>query len=250
MQNALPIRQNILSRALMLNHVRYGENGVVCKLYVREAGLKSFMVKGLGSKRSIIRPAYLQPLTLLEVVFEDLSHRELLHLKEAKIYQATPSLHTQLIKTALTFFMAEVIQRSIREMETNKEMYDFLESAVLQLENCQNSVSTYPHWFLLRLSRYLGFHPLNNQDAQRPWFHLEAGTFTDLPPGESSLILQDETSADFAEMLNIFTSDVFQPTPLRNRKTLLEVLLFYFSVHLPEFRDLKSPSVFQEIFHS
>lgn len=234
----------------MLSHVRYGENGVVCKLYVREAGLKSFMVKGLGSRRSVIRPAYLQPLTLLEVVFEDQPHRELLHLKEAKIYQATPSLHDQLPKTALTFFMAEVIQRSIREMETNTEMFDFLESAVLQLEKSQESVSTYPLWFLLRLSRYLGFLPMNNRDTQRPWFSLEAGTFTDLPPGGSSLILQDEISAGFAEMLNAFSSDVFHPIPLPNRKVLLEALLFYFSVHLPEFRDLKSPAVFQKIFHT
>ncbi len=235
----------------MLHHVKYGENGVVAKLYVRRTGLKSFMIKGVGNKKAVLRPAYLQPLTLLEVVFEDIPQRDLLHLKETRLYQQTPAINTSIIKTSLAFFMAEIIQRSIKEMESNEEMYDFLENAIRQLNDCADQLSSFPLWFLVRLARYLGFQPLNNPSAQKPWFNLEAGTFTDIPPsGESAAILEKEISTEFALMLNAYSSDTFHPVKFTFRKYLLDALLFYFSIHIPEFRELKSPVIFQEIFHS
>lgn len=235
----------------MLHHVKYGENGVVAKLYVQRTGLKSFMIKGVGNKKAIIRPAYLQPLTLLEIVFEDIPHRDLLHLKETRIYRQTPTLSANVIKTSLAFFMAEVILRSIKEMETNQEMFDFLENAILQLDDCKNQLSAFPLWFLLRLSRYLGFQPLNNPSPQKPWFNLEAGTFTEIPPaGQSPVILEKEVSEEFALMLKTFSSDSFQPFKFNYRKNLLDALLFYFSIHIPEFRELRSLSVIRELFQS
>jgi len=234
----------------MLHHVRYGDNGVVVKLYVRNAGLKSFMIKGLGSKKALVRPAYLQPLTLLEIIFEDIPHRELLHLKDARLYRYTESLHSNVIKTAIAFFMTEVIQRSIREFETNTEMFDFLENAIIQLNKSQEQLSEFPLWFLLRLARYLGFQPLNNASTQKPWFDLGAGSFTDIPPvGESSMILEKEVSSDFALMLTSYTSDQYLHVRFTHRKYLLDALLYYYSIHLPEFRELKTPAIFKEIFH-
>lgn len=245
------IRHVIQSSAVMLHHVRYGDNGVVIKLYVKYAGLKSFMVKGLGSRKALIRSAYLQPLSLLEVVFEDLPNRELLHLKETRIYHQTPSIHATIVKTAIAFFMTEVIQRSIREFEINTALFDFIENAIFQLERVNENLSTFPHWFLLRLTRFLGFQPLNNHSTDKPWFNPEAGTFTSAPPASnSSTISQAEISNELALMLSAYSSEVFSPLPLKNKKQLLETLLFYYAIHIPEFKELKSPAVFHEIFHT
>jgi len=233
------------TRAIVLHYTKYSETSVIAKIYTEKLGLQSYIVKGVRSAKSKSKAAMLQPLTLLEM---EVSHREnkgLQFIKEfhrAFVYQSIPF---DAIKSTVSFFLLEVISKTIREHEPNEGLFEFLFDAFCALDTEKKLNPDFHLIFLLQLSSYLGFAPHRNFSEHNCVFEMSEGIFT--AQGNSMYVLNKKESAllnDFLE-LNLF-ENISLKISRAERKQMLKNLLKYYQLHLENFH-LKSPEILEEI---
>jgi DNA repair protein RecO (recombination protein O) len=236
----------VTTRAIVLASLKYGDTSLIVKAFTASDGLKSYMLKGvLASRKGKFKSAYFQPLTQLELVALHRNKGTLEHIKEARINFPYYSLHTHMEKRAMSLFLAEVLLGSIHEEECNQGLFNFLEASFQWLDTHERIVN-FHLFFLLELSKYLGFYP-DTAASNHKYFDLAAGCFADTPPVTPSL--SGRELDDFRAFLGINFDEVEKVRMGReNRKLLLHSILQYFQIHLHGFRSPRSLTVLTEVF--
>ncbi len=236
----------VTTKAIVLTSLKYGDTSLIVKVFTKSDGLKSYLLRGiLATRKGKVKKALFQPLTQLELVANHRNKGSLEHVKEAKVYHHYQTLHTNFVKNALAMFLAEMLGNSIHEEEANAELYNFLEAS-LQWLDLHKEIVNFHLYFLLILTKYLGFYPdTNNLNA--PYFDLQEGKFISTP--SLNPILSGENLLFFKSFLGI-NFDGINTVKMRksNRQELLQSLVLYYELHLQGFRKPKSLAVLNEVF--
>ncbi|MDX5321894.1 MAG: DNA repair protein RecO, partial [Bacteroidota bacterium] len=147
------------TQGIVLHAIKYGDTSLITRIYTRQQGLQSFLVKGVRSQKGSIRPSHLMPLNLLELVYAQRQNKQLHTLKELKCDPVLFEVHAHPVKRGIALFISELLNRCIREEESNAGLFDFLSGSIQILDLHQDHLGLFPHHFCLQLSRYLGFFP-------------------------------------------------------------------------------------------
>lgn len=236
----------VTTPAIVLSSLKYGDTSLIVKAFTASDGVKSYLLKGiLTSKKGKLKTALFLPLTQLELVANHRNKGTLESIREAKVSHHYQTLHTDIGKNALTMFLAEMLSGSIHEEEPNQNLFDFLEAS-LQWLDVHDKVSNFHIYFLLRLSKYLGFFPDTSQQ-NAACFDLLEGEFTDTP--SLNPILTGENLTYFKTFLGInFDAIASVRMSKTERQDLLKSLVLYFELHLQGFRKPKSLAILNEVF--
>ena len=237
--------------ALVLQRIRYAESDLIVTLYTKAYGKQTYRLPHvLKSKKGQLRAAFFQPLTLLEVEVTHRASGGFERLRDVRITQAYHQVYRDPHKSALVFFLAELMQRIIREEEANPELYLFLETSMRWLDAQHGSCSNFHIVFMLQLSRYLGCYP----DIRE----FDSGSdlvFFDLLEGRFYAAAQSvyARSGQAVDQLRQFLGQDYEsgqhlPMSGASRTALLELLFDYFAVHLIGFNRPKSFAVLQELY--
>lgn len=236
----------VTSKAIVISSLKYSDTSLIVKLYTAEKGLQSFLLKGvLNSKKGKLKAAYFLPLTQLNIVASIRDGRSLHSIREASLSHHYSTLNSEIIKQSLVLFLSEVLSHAIREEEQNPALFQFLETSFLWLDT-HNSVSNFHLFFLLQLTKYLGFYPDTSLiDSQG--FNLLEGEFTNytldnhIIKGQKLMLFKQLLGTNFDALENIcFTR--------KERKDVLVILTTYFELHLDGFRAPKSLDVLETVF--
>ncbi|MGB3150080.1 MAG: DNA repair protein RecO [Maribacter sp.] len=237
----------VTTKAIVLTSIKYGDTSLIVKAFTASDGLKSYMLKGvLTAKKGKLRTSYFQPLTQLELVANHRNKGTLESIREAKVSYHYQTLHTDIAKNAMTMFLAEMLGNSIHEEEQNAALFNFLEASFQWLD-VQEDIANFHLYFLLSLTKYLGFYPDTNQ-IEASCFDLLEGEFTDTPSlnpiitGENLNLLKHFLGINFDGMDTIKMRKT-------NRQELLRSLVLYFELHLHGFRKPKSLAILNEVFN-
>lgn len=236
----------VTTKAIILSAIKYGDTSLIVKAFTASDGIKSYLLKGvLASKKGKLKTAYFQLLSQLEIVAFHKNKGSLETIREAKVHYHYQSLQTNIVKNALTFFLAEMLSNSIHEEEANQNLFDFLEAS-LQWLDTNDEVSNFHIFFLLALTKYFGFYP-ETTDVNASYFDLQEGDFIHTP-SLNPLILGDNLNY-FKQFLGI-NFDTLQMIKMnkKNRQELLKLLILYYELHLHGFRRPKSLVVLNEVF--
>ncbi|MBU2948508.1 DNA repair protein RecO [Zobellia uliginosa] len=236
----------VTTKAIVLTSLKYGDTSLIVKAFTESEGAKSYLLRGvLASKKGKLKTAYFQPLTQLEIVANHKNKGALESIKEAKINYPYQTLHSDISKNAMTLFLAEMLANSIHEEESNKTLFEFIEAS-LQWLDAQSDISNFHIYFLVRLTRYLGFYPDTNE-IQAGYFDLLEGEFThtlSLNP-----ILSGENLDYFKTFLGINFDEIHHIKMNKsNRQELLKSLVLFYELHLQGFRKPKSLAILNEVF--
>ena len=235
------------TRGIVLNSVKYSETSLIVKIYTEEFGLQSYMVRGVRSKNAKIKPALLQNLSLVNLEVYHKEKKNIQTIKELRPDYTFASIPFNMKKSAIAVFINEILLKSIREEETNTELFEFLFESIRVLDLSTGSIANFHLLFMVQLSGFLGFFPKNNFSTQNNTFDLQEGLFkrTDQPgdlllsmPGSQSLSNLIKSSFDSLKANNISA---------QIRGLLLENLIKYYSLHLPGFGTVKSHIVMKEV---
>ena len=236
----------ITTKAIVFSSLKYGDTSLIVRAFTASSGLKSYLLKGvLASKKGKLKTAYFQPLMQLELVANHKNKGTLEHIKEAKISYPYTTIYTDIYKNAITMFLAEMLGNSIHEEEENKALFNFLEAA-LQWLDTHESIANFHLFFLLELSKYLGFYP-DTSKASYPYFDLVEGEFCEhFTPNPC---LSGENLAHLKSFLGI-NFDAFHTVRIGKeaRQELLNNLVLYFELHLHGFRKPRSLAILNEVF--
>lgn len=247
----------LTTTGIVLHTTNYSESSVVSRIFTRQLGVRSYIIKGVRSTRGRHKQNLLQPMCYIDMTVYENQRQQLQHVKELHPSQQWLSIPLDMVKTSIVFFMGEVLYKVLREEEANVSLFDFVVSQLQLLDEVDSQVTGLGSWpvlFLLKLSRFVGIEPMDNYAAGSVLFNLKEGCF--LP--ESTLVDDSMTSQFFLDeasslALHGYCASLRDPSlepPLISseiRARLLKDLVEYYKVHFPNFRSLKSYEVLHAI---
>ena len=232
--------------AIVLSKIRYKDNDIIVKLFTKEYGAISFIVKGgQKSKKNKIKYVYFQELTILEIQFNYNLKRDLQYIKDIEIKHNYTSSHTDLVKVSVIMFLSEVLSNIITHQKREIQLYNYIEQSLIWYDI--NKSNTYFHMiFLIELTRYLGFYPdmLSNNFK---YFNLEGGSYEKSKTSEYSI------TGDSLNLFNQILGIKFDSNPLpalnsKDKMEIINIILTYYKLHINNFKPIKSLEIVKNIF--
>jgi len=232
---------------LVLHTTPYSESSVVVKVFTRQLGVRSYIIKGVRGRGGRVKQNLLQPLVCLDMVVYNNEKNDLNHIKEiSPRHPSTVSYSPSLSPTqspmenALRFFMTEVLYKALREAEPMPALFDYVENAPVACCSAVD-IANFPIAFLLTVARHLGIEPLDNYSHREPFFDLQEGCFV-------AVSTETTLSSRLSEALHSYLASPHSAFrfPLDERTALINALIAYYHLHLSGFSHFHS----HEILHT
>ncbi|MBP5644604.1 MAG: DNA repair protein RecO [Bacteroidales bacterium] len=239
--------------ALVLHTTEYSETSVIAKVFTRQLGVRSYILKGVRKGGGRTKRNLLQPLSYLDMVVYVNPKTTLNYVKELAPHTPTfTHSDTQAINNAVVFFMTELLYKTLREEEPDQELFDYIVGALEQLRQPLPAMhAQMPLLFLLRLTRYLGLWPRDNYSPREPLFDLQEGCYksvgeTTIDPA-TSLLLHEYLQV--SALPNLEANSRYPQTTLAQRTALMNRLIEYLQLHLDGFRSFHSHEILHTILN-
>ncbi len=221
------------TKGIVLNYTRYRETSIIVKIYTGEFGLQTYVENGVRSARSKGKIALFQPLTLVDMVVYFKPGAEIQRISEIRCRHPFYHIPTDIRKMTLGIFVSEILTLTLKEHTANPALFDFLEKALIFLEEQEDRPENFHLYFLIRLSAYLGFGPETARDIRMQLYEHGIG----LNATEEGL-LQKLLEMPFGTVLEITRSQ---------RAAALDHLLWFYRLNLEGFRGVRSVQVLGEV---
>ena len=233
---------------IILHQVKYSDSQSIVSIYTREFGRMSYMVRGANRKKSATRSALLQPLSIVEI---DVSHnpkKDIQTIKDMRI--AIPFYHIPYdpVKNGLALFMTELLQKTLKHSENDKELYNFIENSVCQLDKCEEGIGNFHLVFMAGLARRLGFAPDMLNGNGYKFFDMMNGIFERSQPLHAHF-LEGKQAETFKSIMEL-DYDCLNSLPMNRiqRAGVLTNFVEYYKLHLTDFQSLHSIEVMHKLW--
>ncbi len=236
----------ITSKAVVLNHFKYGETGIICNCYTAQEGFLSFLVKGVyGKKKKISK---YNPLNIVEVVYQQKPNQNALHFfKSIETAHYATSLYQNPIKTAMVFFLTEMLQAFLKkDSHQNMPLYCILEENLMLFDQKADNFSEFHLFLTVKLIEFMGISP-DMTHSNYPYFDMQNGNFCLIIEKTSQLLAETEKEL-FAKIFQISFSLNSKNILLANeRKIALNLLLRYLKLHIDNFKEPHSLEILKQL---
>lgn len=232
----------VKTKAIVISSLKYQEKSLIVKCFTQTDGLKSYFVpNAFAAKKSNQKIAYFQPFSILEIEANHKNKGTLEHFKEIKLAYSYLTIPTDIVKSSMILFLSEMLHHSIKEEEKNDNLFTFLETALLWLDN-HEEITNFHLIFLLQMTKFFGFFPDNSKGN---YFEMIDGVFAEYQ-GTSCLNFQEtELLKKLLELKFDSSKKLFLAS---ERQQLLKIIIDYYSIHLDGFKKPKSLEVLKEVF--
>lgn len=236
------------TRGIVLHSIPYNDKYAIVYLYTENFGRASYMIGRNGGKKSRVSKALFMPLSILEMEVDHLPKREIQRIKESKVCFPLSEICTDPVKNILALFVAEILYRVVKETEPDPRLFDYLYQSIHLLENTTQGIANYHLVFLLGLLRYLGVFPHIETQQEGYYFDMLNGVFIPKIPMHKHFLNKEE-SVVFARLLRISYENMsLYSFSRQDRVNIINRILEYYRLHLPEFPEIKSITVMQSLF--
>ncbi len=236
-------------KSLIINNVAYNDVANIITAYSLENGRESYVFYRGRGKNNLLKSVFLQPFTVLDLEIAKKKSSALPQLKEIRQSFPLTDLLFNPIKSSIAVFLAELLYKVLRDTSYDRVLFSFLENSVRVLDLLDKGVANFHLVFSIQLTRFLGYYPnIQENNASDVYFDMENGIFTSVLPMHTRYLSKEDTAV-FIRLLNMNYDNMslFQFSR-QERVALLRQILNYYYIHSPEFRDLKSLSVLQDLF--
>ena len=236
----------VTTKAIVLSSIKYSDSSLIVKCFTEKEGLKSYLIKGiLKAKKGGLKVAYFQPLTQLLIVANHSNKGSLNSIKEVQISNPYKTIYKDIVKQSVVMFLSEVLSHSIKEVEENIALFEYLEISFSWLD-LHDKIANFHLLFLLNFSRFLGFYP-DLSDKDKLGFDLLEGNFTDITSHKN--IISGNHFYQFKKLLGINFDGIEKVSFSKHeRQTVLKIIIRYFELHLDGFKHPKSLQILEAVF--
>ncbi len=244
----------VKTNAVVLHTLKYSDSRIIVDMFTREAGRLSFIVTVPKTQKGRLKKQYFQPMTLLDIECDVRQNVQLQKLRDARLLVAYSTVQSSPEKLALSLFIAEFLYYALRSEQRNIPLFDYITNSMLWLDFSAAGYANFHLSFLMHMSRFLGFYP--NLDADEDgrgeesfnYFDLRAATFVSHVPMHTDFLEKEESMhIKMLMRMDYPTMHLFRLSH-QERNRITEVLLLYYRLHIPQFPELKSLSVLQELW--
>ena len=239
----------VKTEAIVLHSLKYGETRLIVDLFTREVGRLSCIIPLPKTPKSRLKKQYFQPMTLLEVEVDLRQRLQLQKLNDARLLSAYASIPFSPEKLALSLFIAEFLYHALRSEQQNEPLFAYLIDSMQWLDIAEKGYANFHLTFLMRMSRFLGFYPNLDDYTDGCVFDLRAATFSLQVPTHRDFLQPDDSRRIHTLMRMDFPTMHLYRLNRTDRNRIVDVLLHYYRLHIPQFPELKSLSVLQELWN-
>jgi len=143
------------ANAIVLHRTSFGETDRIVRLYTRERGKISCIAKGARKPLSRLAGA-------TEVVtygkFQFATGRNLDIITQVEVKESFPRIHSDLLRTAHSMYIAELMDKLVEEHEPSPNIFDLLLSSFFLMER-PNDPEKIANMFELQFMKTQGYEP-------------------------------------------------------------------------------------------
>jgi DNA repair protein RecO (recombination protein O) len=221
-----------IDHGVLLKRISYSETSLVLSVFTRSEGKKSFLFQGGKKKKGNV----LLPLSVIELTYFQRDDSQLAKLSETSLIHTFNSIPFHPVKSTIVFFKVEVLSSILHEGVKDEPLFEFIQNELCWLD-INDSFTNYPIYWLLELSKYIGFFPFK-PTVKTPFFDLENGHFQGSPP--IHLNFKNGIEVEWlSELVSLPKEDLLnKEIPKKYRQVCLSILLEFYKFHISDF-DLK-----------
>jgi DNA repair protein RecO (recombination protein O) len=224
------------AKGIVFNYVKFRESSIIARIYTDQFGLKSYIINSVRTQKPRYPISYFQPLTQLDMVVYNKYHAEINRVAEIKCRYAYTSLQYNIVKSAVALFITEILYKTLREEETNPELFEFFEDSLIYYDQADKDFTNFHIQFLLKYARYMGIEPIKISDMVH---EIESNNFLVSLPRK-----------DFKKIDRLIKSSYDSNIVISNelRRKLLSMIILFYQIHFDHLKELKSYKVLMEVF--
>lgn len=236
------------TRGIVLRSVRFGESSLIVDVLTKSSGRVSFMVHIPKTSKGKIKKQYFQPMTLLDFEYDFRQRSNLQRIKDVRVSLPYSSIPIDPAKSCISLFLSEFIYYATRNEQENPTLFTYISTSLEWLDNAYEDFANFHLVFMMRLGKFLGFHPFLEGFTPGCFFDLRNGCFTLSMPLHTDFL----NAADAGHLYNLMrmnfdTMKLFKLSH-DDRNRITEIVLRYYKLHLPNMPELQSFDILREVF--
>ena len=235
------------TRGIVFKTTNYSESSVVVQVFTEKFGLQSYLINGVRKPKAKIKMNMLQPLHLLDMVVYYKPNGNIQRVVEIRQQPQFLSIPYDIVKSSLVMFLNEVLYKAIKQQAADDVLFEFLFHAIEILDKMEAGVVNFHLYFLLRLTRFLGFYPDMSAANTADYFDLTNGNFSKNIPPHASLIEQPYTRIWAKLLQSNFDNLYLLQISGAERRVILAKILDYYRLHIEGLGPVKSHHVLEEV---
>jgi len=125
----------VKTKAIVLRTVKYGDSRMIVDMLTAHSGRVSFACTLSKTNRGKIKKQLFQPLTILEIDYDERTTTELQRLRDVRMAHPYASLPFDPYKLSIGMFLTEFLLYATRGEHDSEHLEDFTEKSLLWLDN-------------------------------------------------------------------------------------------------------------------
>ncbi len=236
------------TKGILLHRFKYSDSKLILKIFTEEFGLQSYLFYISASAKNKSKLNLLQPMYLLDLQVYNKENSKLQKIKEIASGKVLKSIAFNIYKQTMSLFISEFLLRVLEENQTDKKLFNFVYSSVIQLDNEKTNFKDFHLFFLYHLTEFLGIKPENNYSDSKKIFDLQKAKFIIGKPSHI-YYFEEKKSQQFYEliMLQHFNQQNFKINNAE-RRLLLRGIIDFYNLHLDRPGKLKSLDILAQVF--
>lgn len=213
------------TRGIVFKYFKYRDTSIIAKIFTEEFGLQTYMINGVRSKSSKGKIALYQPLTLLDLVVYYKESADINRISEVKCGSPFQTIPTDIKKTAIAMFMAEILYKCVKEEGEVHDLFEFIYHSLEILDHLESNFHNFHLQFMLKLSKYLGFG-------------MESSDFLDVFYAEEAQLAKELMDNSYEESAKLSNN---------SRRKMLDHIIKFFQTNVDSLKEINSIKVLQEV---
>jgi DNA repair protein RecO (recombination protein O) len=233
------------TKAVVIHTFPYSDSSVILRSYTEQKGFTSFILKGF--KKNKKQKALLYPLAIVELSFVEKGNTSLYFARSIHTQNPHSNILLDPLKSGVAMFLSEWLSHTIKDDEEGEQSFFAWLVNAIELLNEIDSSANFHLWFLVELSRYLGFGPQGQITPKTPLFSISEGCF--IPRGSNTDCLSEKESVLFNKLMRGSFEEIIGYSMRKDeRSNLLHLLHKYYQIHLGKEFNLKSLEVLKQLY--
>ena len=228
---------------MMVDVLSAKEGRMSCVLKTGRARAGSGRRRQQGGSRQIF-----QPLAMLELQLERKAAGQLAVIKEAQVRTAFSSIPFDAYKLAISMFLSEFLCNVTWSEHDAELLFEYVSESIQWLDSVSEGFSNFHLVFMMRLTRFIGFYPNLDDYHDGCSFDMQNGCFVSNAAARPGILGADDAKKlQLLMRMNYGNMRLFSMSRA-DRNRCLDVILEYYRLHVPDFREMKSLGVLRELF--
>jgi len=230
------------TKGIVLRTYPFRENQYISKIFTREFGLLSFIVK--KTKNQVILS---QPLNVVDITFQNSKNKTLFFAKEAYVCLPYENLLFNNKKLTICIVLCEVLSKCLQEK--NIELFDFVTTSFDWLNKTEQKYNGFNSLFLIKLCQLHGIWPYINykKNCDAGQLDIIQGVFITDVVDAKTVIPQKESKEIYKLSILEFTQLNTYDLSEELNSSIFNFIITYISEHLTSLKSLKSIRVIKEL---